>query len=112
MASGYVIAAVLELAGLFGLVLALFRIQAERRTKAAELRSFLRSGQGGSSALDIGALRRRTDYGARVVTVPATAARSGAVANRDSAARSALRRAVLRRGQRFQSDRTVPLSAG
>jgi hypothetical protein len=93
-------------------VLALLKIRAERRTKAAELRSFLRSGQSGSPASDLGHLRRRTDYGARVITVPSTAARGSLVPTRSSEARSALRRAVARGGRRLQSDRTIPLSAG
>lgn len=112
MALGYVIAALLEVAGLIGLVCALVRIRAEHRVRAAELRGFLRSGQSVSGPLDTGGSRRRTAGDARVVTIPYAQGRDRAGPPRDSAARSALRRAVARGGQRFQPDRTRPISAG
>lgn len=112
MASGYVIAALLEAAGLTGLVLALVKIRAERRIKAAELRSFLRSGQSGSPALDISGAHRRTDGRARVVAIPSTTGFNSTALNRGSAAHSALRRAITSGGQPFRADQTIPLSAG
>ena len=112
MALGYVIAALLEAAGLIGLVVALIKIAAERRAKAAELRSFLRSGQSASTPLDLGSGHRRNARGARVVSVPYATGRDRTGPPRDSAARSALRRAVARGGRPFQPDRTRPITAG
>ncbi|MCJ2062068.1 hypothetical protein MKK63_05050 [Methylobacterium sp. J-088] len=112
MASGYVVAAILETAGLVGLVLALVRIQAERRAKVAELRSFLRSGQTGSAAGDHGGSHHRAAFGTRVVAVPYAAAPGLTGPTRDTAARSALRRAIARGGQQFHADTAVPISAG
>ena len=112
MASGYVIAAFLEAAGLIGLVVALVRIQAERRAKAAELRSFLRSGQSTSSSSIDGGSHHWAVFGPRVVTVPYAVATGRTGPTRKSAARSALRRAIARGGQRFHADANVQISAG
>lgn len=110
MASGFVIAAILETAGLIGLVLACIRIRAERRAKAAELRNFLRSGQSVSAPVEIGSAHHRRT--ARLVTVPYAMGRDRAGPSRDSVARSALRRALVPGSQPFHPDHTLPLSAG
>ncbi|MCJ2088191.1 hypothetical protein MKK88_19710 [Methylobacterium sp. E-005] len=112
MASGYVIAALLEAAGVISLVFALIKIRAERRAKAAELRSFLRSGQSGAATLNVGGAQRRAVSGSRVVTVPYAAGRGRAGPLHDSAARSALRRAIARGGQHVHPGRVLPISAG
>lgn len=112
MALGYVVAAILETAGLVGLVLALLRIQAERRAKVAELRSFLRSGQTVSTPRDIAGSHHRAAFGTRVVAIPYAAESGRTVPTRDTAARSALRRAIARGGQRFHADAAVSISAG
>ncbi|SDM42629.1 hypothetical protein SAMN05216360_10258 [Methylobacterium phyllostachyos] len=112
MASGYVVSAVLEAAGLIGLVIALIKIRAERRAKAAELRSFLRSGQGALASFDGALMRRHADVTARVVVVPFAPERGTARPARDSAARSALKRAVAHGNRSFRSEPTIPLSAG
>lgn len=113
MASGYVIAALLEAAGLIGLALALIRIRAEREEKAAELRSFLRSGQSTLAPPDSGSARRRFTVGTRVIAIPyATNSGPSSGPTGHSAARSALQRAIARNGQRFQATRGVRLSAG
>ncbi|MCJ2133490.1 hypothetical protein MKK69_05320 [Methylobacterium sp. J-026] len=108
MASGYVIAAVLEAAGLIGLAIALVTMRAERRAKAAELRSFLRSGQSASSAFDTAGSYRQTDSGTRVIAIPYTSKRRDGVPAPETAARSALGRAI----QQFRTDIPVPVSAG
>ena len=113
MALGYVIAALLEAAGLIGLALALVRIRAERAEKAAGLRSFLRSGQSTLAPPDSGSVRRRFTAGTRVIAIPyAIKPGHGSGPTGHSAARSALQRAIARNGQRFQATRGIRLSAG
>jgi len=112
MASGYVVSAVLELAGLIGLMIALIKMRAERRAKVAELRGFLRSGQGALAGLDGTLTRRYADSTARVVVVPYARERSTPRPAQDSAARSALKRAVAHGSRSFESEFTTPLSAG
>ena len=112
MASGYVIAALLEASGLIGLALALMRIRAEREAKATELRSFLRSGQSALAPFDIGGSRRRVTIGTRVVAIPYAAEPGRTAPTRDTAARSALRRAIACGGQGLHADTAVPISAG
>ncbi|MEL6063829.1 MULTISPECIES: hypothetical protein [unclassified Methylobacterium] len=112
MASGYVIAALLEAAGLIGLALALVKLRAEREAKAAELRSFLRSGQSISTASDTTGSHRRTVFGSRVTTIPYAEETGRAEPACESAARAALRRAIARGGQRFHTEHALPISAG
>lgn len=50
MAAGYLIALVLETAGLVGLVFGLVRLRAERRARAAELRGLLLTGNANAAA--------------------------------------------------------------
>jgi hypothetical protein len=112
MASGYVVAAFLELAGLVGLVVAAVRMRTERQEKAAELRGFLRSGQSASSSLGTAEPRRAALFGSRLSAIPVVPSRGFAGPQRDSAARSALGRAIIRTAHRTSSDLTAPLSAG
>lgn len=111
MASGYVIAALLEAAGLIGLVVALITIRVERQAKAAELRRFLRSGQTVAAPRALGGYRR-TASESRVVTIPYAAGRGRSGSPHDASARSALRRAVARGGRPIEPERALPLSAG
>lgn len=110
MASGYVVAAILEAAGLIGLVIALVNIQTERRARAAELRGFLRSGQTSGPASDATGPRWPMRFGARVVVLPV--APGGMTPRHESAARAALGRAILRSGQQVRPDFAAPVSAG
>lgn len=109
MASGYVVAAILEMAGLTGLVIAAFRLRGERLAKSTDLRSFLLSGHIPASELPSPPRWARPD--ARVIAVPVLLELSSGAAP-DSPARSALRRAVLRAGPGHQSGRPAPLNAG
>lgn len=112
MASGYVVAAFLEAAGLIGLVIAVFRMRAEKLAKAAELRGFLRSGQTSLSTLEPAGLRRPTASSARLMAVPFERCSRSAGSTPDSAARSALRRAIVRSGQDLRPAMCAPVSAG
>lgn len=111
MASGYVVAVVLEAAGLIGLAIALVRIRAERRVKRAGLRNFLQSGQNALSGIDGTVARGRADSRTQVIVVPYVPARSDAPSVRESAARSALGRAIVRNSRSFRPNLGVPLSA-
>lgn len=95
MAPGYVIALLLEAAGLAGLVLALAVLRAEERARAAELRLFLKSGQSGRATPGPVSRQRRRGPSARPADLPVTLVRQGAAVLADSAARAALHR-VLR----------------
>ncbi len=108
MASGYVIAAVLEAAGLIGLAIALVTMRAERRAKAAELRSFLRSGQSVSPAFDTVGSSRKAASETRVIAIPYTSKRAAGAPAPETAARSALGRAI----RQLHTDLPVPVSAG
>ncbi|MCJ2070749.1 hypothetical protein MKK75_18460 [Methylobacterium sp. J-030] len=112
MASGYVIAALLEASGLIGLALALIKIRAEREARAAELRSFLRSGQSASAPFDIGGSRRRIIIGIGGNAIPYAAEAGRSEPTCDSTARSALRRAIVPDNPQFQPARATPVSAG
>ncbi len=112
MASGYVVAAFLETAGLIGLVIAAFKMRTERLAKVNELRSFLHSGQTSVSAPDLSGPRRRAGLGQRVIDVPFIPGRHAAQPLQASPARSALERAVVRGSQGLQSVHLSPLSAG
>jgi hypothetical protein len=112
MASGYVVAAFLEAAGLIGLVCAAFTMRAERRAKAAELRGFLRSGQISSASLGVAEPRRAVLFGSRLSAISVVPGRDRAKPQPDSAARSALGRAILRTAQANGPDLTDPISAG
>ncbi|MGH1591080.1 hypothetical protein ACRBEV_25335 [Methylobacterium phyllosphaerae] len=96
MASGYVVAAFLELVGLAGLVIAVLRMRTERQARSAELRSFLRSGHMPAA----GVVGSQTDVASRVVAILFNPARDSAEPVRPSAARTALGRAIptLRNG--------------
>lgn len=109
MASGYVVAAFLEAAGLVGLVIAVLRIRTERQAKAAELRSFLRSGQIPSATAGT---PRRVDFASHAVAVPFTPGRGSGLQGRPSAARSALGRAIVRGGPTLPAHLTGAISAG
>ncbi len=97
MAPGYVIAAICETAGLLALVVALVILRAERRAKSSELRSFLRSGQHALAMSGHTALNRRRGAAIRGRNLPIAPAKPKDPATRDSAARSALDRAVASR---------------
>lgn len=112
MASGYVVAALLETAGLIGLVIAAIRMRAERQARAAELRGFLRSGQSSSSHLGVAEPRRTALSGSGLSAIPVVPSRGQARPQRDSAARSALGRAIIRTAQRASPDLAAPISAG
>ena len=112
MASGYVVAAFLETAGLIGLVIAAFKIRAERQVKVAELRSFLRSGQMSSSGPAFSGAARGTGSGSHVMAVPFAPNRSRAAETRPSAARSALSRAFVRGGSSLTAELGATVSAG
>jgi hypothetical protein len=112
MASGYVVAALLEAAGLIGLVIATLTMRAERRAKAAELRGFLRSGQASTTGVTVPEARRHATPGTRFVLL-AVPPRSGtAMPHQASAARSALGRAIVGGARRIQPDLTASISAG
>ena len=110
MASGYVIAALLETAGLIGLVIAAVKIRAERQAKAGELRSFLRSGQLPPSIPVLVRSRWTSATGGRTLTLQATSGRTPAAG--ESTARSALGRAIVRSGRAVRDDLGGPVSAG
>jgi hypothetical protein len=110
MASGYVVAAFLEAAGLVGLVIAVLKMRTERRAKAVELRSFLRSGL--IPAADIVGARRLTEGASRAVAVPFTPSRGSGSPAHPSAARSALERAIVRGGPAPRKILTNAISAG
>jgi hypothetical protein len=112
MASGYVVAAFLETAGLIGLVIAAVRMRAERQAKAADLRGFLRSGQSSSSNLGVAEPRRTALFGSRLSAIPVVPSRGHTRPQRDSAARSALGRAIIHTAHRASPDLTAPISAG
>ena len=112
MASGYVVAAFLETAGLIGLVIAAIRMRAERRAKAEELRGFLRSGQRSSSNIGVVEPRWTAMFGPRLSAIPVVPSRGQARPQRDSAARSALGRAIIRTTHRASPDLAAPISAG
>ena len=112
MASGYVVAALLETAGLIGLVIAAFKIRAERQAKAAELRSFLRSGQMPSSVPAASGVHWGAAAGRHDIAVPFAPDRSRAAGTRPSNARSALSRAVVRGGLTVATERVAIVSAG
>ena len=112
MASGYVVAALLEMAGLIGLVIAAFKIRAERQAKAAELRSFLRSGQMSSSGQASSGAHRGAASGRHDIAIPFAPDRSRAAGIRPSNARAALSRAVARGGSTVATERGAIVSAG
>ncbi len=110
MAAGYVVAAFLEAAGLAGLVIAVLKMRTERRARAADLRSFLRSGQ--IPIVEIGGTRRPADAAARLIAVPYTTGRGGAPEARPSAARAALGRAFTSGGAAPRAGLIGAISAG
>ncbi|WCS25962.1 hypothetical protein LOK46_03745 [Methylobacterium sp. NMS14P] len=110
MAAGYVVAAFLEAAGLVGLVIAVLKMRTERQARAAELRSFLRSGQ--IPTVDTAGTRRPADTAARAVAVPYTSGRDDGSAARPSPARAALGRAFMSGGAAPRAGLTGAISAG
>lgn len=95
MASGYVIALVLEAAGVCGLILGTLTLRSERRARAAELRGLLLTGN--ATATTVSSPRPVATRAAprRVVMVPVPAERV-----QDAfAARTALHRALGVYGQ-------------
>jgi hypothetical protein len=112
MASGYVVAAFLEAAGLIGLVIAVFKIRAERQAKVAELRSYLRSGQIAPSAANAFGSQRPTGSGRRVVAVPFAPDRTRTLDAQVSAARTALSRAIAPGERGSRSKLAAAISAG
>ena len=98
MAPGYVIALVLESAGLVGLLVGLLRMRTERRERAAELRGLLLTGN--ATAAGAGGLRAGTPAPRRVLVIPTPANTQ----HDASAARVALHRAL---GFYTQPDRTA-----
>ncbi|MCJ2124114.1 hypothetical protein [Methylobacterium sp. J-077] len=112
MGPGYVVAAVFETSGLIGLVVAGFAIRAERQARASGLRDFLRSGQISLSASGLISPSRWRGATPRVVDVPVVAHRRGASHRRDSAARSALGRAIGQSSIRTAPRRMAPINAG
>ena len=94
MGPGYVVAAVFETAGLIGLTVAASVMRAERQARVAELRSFLRSGQAALSASGSIVPTRWGWAAPRVIDVPVVTHRRDAGQPLDSAARSALTRAI------------------
>ncbi|MGU3668722.1 hypothetical protein ACLBX9_31470 [Methylobacterium sp. A49B] len=112
MASGYVVAAFLEAAGLIGLVIAAIKIRAERQAKVAELRSYLRSGQIAPSAANPLGSPRIAGSGGRVVAVPFAPDQTRTLDAQVSAARSALRRAITPGERRVRAHLGAAVSAG
>lgn len=98
MGPGYVVAALLEVAGLSGIVLASFVMRTERRARVAELRSFLLSGQISVTSPAPVVQNRWFSPASRVVNIPVAPKGRDDGRPRDSAARSALTRAFARHG--------------
>ena len=111
MASGYVVAALLETAGLIGLVIAVLKIRSERQLKAADLRSFLRSGDIASSAA-VGGSHRVSRSGRCSDAVPFVPGRCRVGDSRPSTARSALGRAIARGEGSARATVAASISAG
>lgn len=110
MAAGYVVAAFLEAAGLVGLVIAVLKMRTERQARAAELRSFLRSGQ--IPTVDTAGMRRLAGSASRATVVPYTSGRGDGATARPSAARAALGRAFTSGGPAPGAGLTGAISAG
>ncbi|MEE7447279.1 hypothetical protein MRF4_05340 [Methylobacterium radiotolerans] len=110
MAAGYVVAAFLEAAGLVGLVIAVLKMRTERQARAADLRSFLRSGQ--SPTIDTAGMRRPADAASRATVVPYTTGRGDGSAAGPSAARAALGRAFMTGGAAPRAGLSGAISAG
>lgn len=96
MGPGYVVAALLEVAGLSGLVVAAFVMHTERKARVAELRTVLRSGPSSVAAIGAALQGRWWLIAPRVVDVPVVTHRREAGERGESAARSALSRAIAR----------------
>lgn len=112
MGPGYVVAALLEGAGLSGLVVAAFVMRTERMARVAELRTVLRTGQS-STAVVKPAVPRRWRMGApRIVSVPVVMQPRGATRPRESAARSALGRAFVQAAPLPARGMAASISAG
>ena len=111
MGPGYVVAALLEGAGLSGLVLAAVMIRTERKTRVAELRNVLRSGQSAVAAAGPALQNRWRVSAPRVVNVPVVTANRGAGRLHESAARSALGRAFARTNPPAARALSVSISA-
>ncbi|MDP4003457.1 hypothetical protein [Methylobacterium sp. NEAU K] len=112
MGPGYVVAAFLEAAGLIGLVVAAVVMRTEHRAKAAELRSFLRSGQMPLPASGSASASRWGQAAPRIIDIPVVPHRRDGAQGHDSAARSALGRAIARGDRRSRPGLTTPISAG
>lgn len=112
MASGYVVAALLETAGLIGLMIAALKIRSERQMKAAELRCFLHSGQIASPGAAIGGPQRLSGSGRRNAAIPFAPSRDRVADPRPSTARSALSRAIARGEASVRANVAAPISAG
>ena len=106
------VAALLEGAGLCGLVVAAFVMRRERLARVAELRTVLRSGQSPVAVVSP-AVRSRWRLGApRIVSVPVIVPPRGATGPRGSAARSALGRAFVQTGPLRARGMATAISAG
>jgi hypothetical protein len=98
MGPGYVVAVLLEVAGLSGIVVAAFAMRTERKARVAELRSFLLSGQTSVAVPTPVAQNRWFSPTPRVVNVPVATQQRRDGRPQETAARSALGRAFARHG--------------